>query len=221
MLWPWAVFSVFNFLCVDVTRINIDLSTAADCSQKLILCPGDLLFTIGWSDDYIFQFRAMMLPALLFHGRCQALAASPNGQKEKRRGKGGEECRIMKTSLYGRRSWSNHWGNEACECPVVWTHLHISFNAAHPSISHRRVLEKKRETSKWAPNLESLRLSSGKIQQVSTQITSQKCFGDASLSGIWEEGYLPCTICVDCESCLLWPIFTFVLSGRPLMADRM
>lgn len=53
----------------------------------------------------------------------------------------------MKTSLYGRRSWSNHWGNEACEYPVVWTHLHISFNAAHPSINHWGV-----QQSKWSPS---------------------------------------------------------------------
>lgn len=25
----------------------------------------------------------------------------------------------MKTSLYGRRCWSNQWGNEAWECPVI------------------------------------------------------------------------------------------------------
>lgn len=73
--------------------------------------------------------------------------------KQERREVGGDGvgvwpagCGIMKTSLYGRRSWCNQRGNEACECPVVWTHLHISSNVAQPLINHRGLPEKSTAT---------------------------------------------------------------------------
>lgn len=57
---------------------------------------------------------------------------------DKGRGEDGRKRRVWDNEniIVWEEIWSNHWGNEACECPVVWTHLHISFNAAPTLINH-------------------------------------------------------------------------------------
>lgn len=63
-----------------MTRVVIDLSTAAD--RSLFRAAGDLLFTVGWSEDDIFQFgEGDGSLGFIVSRCCRALAASANGQK--------------------------------------------------------------------------------------------------------------------------------------------
>lgn len=141
----WSHFksTVFRRVCTDTTtqiwtclsRV-INVGPPASSGVTLWVC---LYFS--WSFMFQWFIKSPELIRWQWSSSHSSQRSPPPRQTKGGEKMGGREgCRIMKTSLYGRRSWSNQWGNEACDCPVVWTHLHIPFNAAQTLINQPRNL---------------------------------------------------------------------------------